>query len=181
VKGALFLIFVTVLLSIALAACRVRITPLPPPIDPAKLEKVCQAPPIEVNIIGTWNAGIKNTIIGDTVSRLAPITTASFAKVGSLTFYDHNRVADPDFLLPNRKDLADRGPLVYFQYDIASDHTHNGAYNGMGLLFWIWQYYQKSRTEIVRGAGYYHTVITNECNRIHLRGDALEIVLVRMK
>jgi hypothetical protein len=166
------------LLMMGLTTCRIKITPLTPPTDPVKTKSICEVPPIEQNIIGTWHCGVKRSVIGDTVPKSAQIRLGTFERVGTLIFSANKVVSDPDSSLPNHVGL-DGYKLSHFGYTLKTDTAVNGTYTKMGKLFWIHQYYRNEKGKLSLGEGYYHKVLSNECNRIHLKGDALEIVLVK--
>lgn len=79
---------------VTIQACRIRITPLPPPVDPPKTETVCKTPSIEKNILGTWQF--------ETVG-LGP---DSPIRRGKATFDAQNNMIDLDSLYANYLDVG---------------------------------------------------------------------------
>lgn len=162
----------------ALIACKEEFHQLKPQIDPITTESICQGPPIKQNIVGTWKVGIRKNKIGDTLSRTVPINSSTFTRIGRLSFDTNNRVTDPDLLLPTEIEIVSWHPFLYYEYRIQTDTTPNGPYRDRGEMFWLYQ------IGTINGqphwtTGYFHKVILNECNRIYLKGDTFEIVMVR--
>ncbi|WP_177236815.1 hypothetical protein [Spirosoma endophyticum] len=162
-----------------LYACRIRITPLPPPADPPRTEQACQGPPILNNIIGTWKCGSRATGNGDPLPRSAPFTSATFSRFGMMSFGADKRITDPDSIFDNHLDNG--APLVYKTYSLETDTVKTSPYYKHGELLWVRLYYKNRTKDLTLGVGYYFKVICNEQNRIHLKGPdgALELVLVR--
>ncbi len=138
------------------------------------IKATCLGPPIMQNIIGTWQCGQRKTIQGDTLSKSVTLTGAAFSRLGTLTFDRNAYVIDPDSLFENRLDFW--GPVLYKMFSMETD---NNIYPGYGEMFWVRQFAKDTRGSVLWRQGYYFNVITNECNRIHLRGDTFEMVLVR--
>lgn len=166
------------LLITALVACRTKITPLLPPADPVETEPICKAPPIEKNVLGSWKGGIALSLLRDTIARSAPMSQATFMRLGTITFGRDKTITDPDSLLENY--FVDTGPVIGKTYSIETDTVKNSAYRNFGELFWI-RLRSKPKAGISGFTGYYFKVIANECNRVHLKGPsgAYELVLVR--
>ncbi|WP_461115224.1 hypothetical protein [Spirosoma jeollabukense] len=166
-------------LLLALQACRIRITPLPPPVDPPKTEQVCKAPPILTNIKGAWKCGLLLSGNGDPLPESAPFTTATFNRFGTVTFGADKMVIDPDSIFGNRLDNG--SPVVYKTYSLETDTVKTGSYYKYGEMFWVRKYYKTRTNDLQNVTSYYLKVISNECNRIHMKGPAgsIEVVLVR--
>ena len=160
-------------------ACRIRITPLPPPTDPPKTEPVCEAPPILTNIVGSWKWGAKATSNGDPLPRSAPFTSVTFSRFGVITFGADKRIIDPDSLVENHLDTGI--PVIYKTYSLETDTVKTSPYYRHGEMFWIRLYYKSKINGVVSTNAYYFKVICNDQNRIHLKGPAgaLELVLIR--
>lgn len=108
----------------------------------------------------------------------AQINSATFTRIGTLTFDTTGRVYDPVQLLPTDIALEKWRPFLYYKYSLKTERTPWGPYHRYGELLWLY------KISTINGRphwteGYYHQVITNACDRVHLRGDVFEIVLVR--
>ncbi|WP_143100895.1 hypothetical protein [Spirosoma endophyticum] len=178
-KTILYLLGVFLSVISLIYACRIRITPLPPPVDPPKVEQACEAPPILTNILGSWKWGAKSTSNADPLPRSAPFTTATFSRFGVITFGVDKKIIDPDSLFENHLDTGI--PIIYKTYSLETDTVKTSPYYGRGEMFWIRLYYKSKTSGVVSSGGYYFKVICNDRNRIHLKGPdgAIELVLVR--
>jgi hypothetical protein len=126
-------------------ACRIRITPLPPPNDPPSTQTTCQAPPIEQNIIGTWRFES---------NRSPPGTT----RTGTVTFTAQNHIIDPDSLFENRIDL---GKIVDKIYN--TDETNSSGFGGYtGKVFRVDLMLSTTKAGVIWPC----YVASNECNKI---------------
>ena len=166
-------------LLIAIQACRIRITPLPPPANPPKTEQVCKAPPILTNIRGTWKCGVLTSGASGPLPESAPFTTATFNRFGTVTFGADKMVIDPDSIFGNRLDNG--APLAYATYSLETETVKTSPYYTLGEMFWVRKYYKTRTNDLQNATSYYLKVINNECNRIHMKGPhgSIEIVLVR--
>lgn len=171
---------ILLVLLVTVQACRIRITPLLPPADPPKTQTACKAPPILENIKDSWTCGLLGSRPGDPLPKSAPFTTATFNRFGRLTFGADKLIVDSDSIFDNHADTGT--PVLYKAYSLETDTLKTSPYYQYGELFWVRKYYKTTRTNPPQNMNsYYLKVISNECNRIHLKGPAgsIEIVLVR--
>ncbi len=139
------------LLSILICAqaCRIRITPLPAPVSPPKTEQVCQAPPIEKNIVGTWHFESNRSPVGS-------------IRTGLITFTAQNHLVDPDSLFENH---IDTGSVLLKVVDKTYDT--DGSYPSIiseytGKIFTVNVQIGTNQT----GTIWPFYVASNECNKI---------------
>lgn len=139
---------VTASLLLSCWAC-IEIYPLAPPKDPPKSGSVCQAPPIEKNIVGTWHfASTYNPY-----SYIKPDTVT----YGTVSFSAMRRIIDPDSLFENH--LLNI-PVTSRTYDPQFISPYDYA---PGTFFTV---YLTNKTGTQEN---YFEVVSNECNRIHMR------------
>lgn len=123
-------------------------------------DTTCHVESLGKNIVGTWHfESTYNPNLGSTTS-------------GTITFDAKGQITDPDSLFENR---LDTGPVIKKTYspEVKSDFSF---YSGM--LFEVYQQTQKGKTTT------YFTLVSNECNRVHLRlmqsgGNGIGFVLTR--
>ena len=129
-------------------AC-MEIHPLLPPEDPPKSSTICKASPIEQNIIGTWH--FESTYNFD---RSTNPNTVTF---GTVTFDAQLSINDPNSLFESQ--ILDT-PVDIKRYNPKLVSTFS---NYSGTLFTVYTT-SKRGTQID-----YFTVVSNECNKIHMR------------
>lgn len=146
----IFKTVLTVLLfSAALESCRIRITPIPPPAEPTKIETGCQPPPIEKNIIGSWRFDSNHYPPG-------------VLRTGSVTFTAENRIIDPDSLFENNIDIGSKLLKV-----IGKIYTTDGIYTSgvtgyNGKIFRVDLQVRNNES----GTVWPFYVASNECSKI---------------
>lgn len=126
-------------------ACRVEITPITPPqwpVEPTDSTS-CQPPPIEKNILGTWQ--FESTLTAD-----------HSIKTGQITFKAKGKMNDPDLLFANPFGSE---PVLSKTYNASVDSPNPTI---PGKIFVVYQTAKGTNTAI------YYSVISNECNRIHI-------------
>lgn len=110
---------------------------------------VCKAPSLSQNIVGTWH--FESTYNPEFV------TKGTITK-GTITFDGQGRITDPDSLFENRLDSG--GKVVAKTYEPEAESM---LANYTGKLFVVYQK-TSSGQQIT-----YFTLVSNECNNIHLR------------
>ena len=129
-------------LSLTIVACRVKITPLTPPTDPTS---ICQVPPIEKNIIGTWRFETLNW------------HELGVVRKGTVTFTSKGIITDPDSLFENS---SITGKVITKTYDI--DGTYPAPiqyYKGKIFVVRLLDKHQRAQTWPLY-------VASNECKQI---------------
>jgi len=133
------------ILIAGIMACRIEITPITPPQWPLEsaVPTGCQPPPIEKNIVGTWR--FESTL-----------TVDLSIKTGQITFKAKGKMNDPDLLFANPFGSE---PVLSKTYNASIDSPNPTI---PGKLFVVYQ------TAKGTSQGTYYSVISNECNRIHI-------------
>ena len=141
----------------------------------------CKAPPIEQNIIGTWNFGGRGAVLGDTVSKDAPFTHDTYRSLGKITFTDDKHIIDSDSLFSFYTPEKGRVISITYRPNGKSLLFESEVHKKLGDLFWVTIYNQNRIGQPQIAYEEYFKVIANECNRIHLKNPSggLELVLVR--
>ncbi len=136
-----------------------EIYPLIPPKESPTISKlICVSPPVEKNIVGTWNFN----------STLNP---KSSVELGTVTFKSDKKVIDPDSLFENHLDL---GPVISKTYSVINDTTVSyGPANDptkvyKGSMVKVYEFIKQSSSSMRLGQTYLLVVTTNECDKIQL-------------
>ena len=138
------------LLITAITACRTKITPLVAPEDP-----VCKALPIEKNIIGTWH--FESTY--NTKTDKGTITS------GVVTFDAKGNILDTDSLFENHIYGESVTGKVLKDSVVAKTYNAKSRASSRPPGEWVDVYLTTKR-----GVGTHpFFLVSNECNRIHLR------------
>ena len=142
-KGIKF--FVGLLLIKSIVGCQ-EITPISSDkLDSQNAATKCQPPPIEKNIIGTWRFESTFNLYDNTET------------YGTITFDNKGNVIDPDNLFG--ADMPDA--IIKKEYNPKVNRKLIGGYEGE-----LFEVYLTTRA----GVGtYYFTLVSNECNKIHIR------------
>lgn len=127
---------------------------------------VCQAPSIEKNIVGTWHF--------ESTYNIFQITNPDTVITGTVTFTAEKTIIDPNSLFVSQ--VVD-GPVISKIYE---PNKPMSLSNYTGDVFEV--------TVKSRGYGFetdYFTVVSNECNRIHIRqflsvNNGIGFVLTRL-